>query len=84
MEREELQELYDNGELDDTTTLQQYRDEIHTFTGLHVPRSVAAIEDWWSDNKAVFSRQIKPSKLSEEADDEDNEEQEETEEEGDQ
>ena len=64
MEREELQQLYEDGDLDDPTELQQVRDEIHTYTGLRVPRSVSDIEEWWSNNKAVFARQIKPSELS--------------------
>lgn len=64
MIREELQEKYDEGELDDPTAIQTYRDEIYRFTGLQPPRSMVAIEEWWSDNKSVFSRRIKPSEES--------------------
>lgn len=64
MERQELQNKYEAGELDDPTELQRLRDEIHTFTGLRVPRSVAEIEEWWSRNKSVFSRRVKPSEES--------------------
>lgn len=70
MEREELQQLYEDGDLDDPTELQRLRDEIHTYTGLRVPRSVSDIEEWWSKNKAVFARQVKPSELSEPDEDE--------------
>lgn len=65
MEREELQQLYEDGDLDDPAELQRLRDEIHTYTGLRVPRSVSDIEEWWSKNKAVFARQVKPSELTE-------------------
>lgn len=85
MKRRDLQKLYDDGELDDPTELQRLRDEINTYTGLHVPRSVSQIEDWWADNKAVFARRIKDSSDmtimephieddGEETNDEDNEE----------
>lgn len=72
MERQELQEKYEAGDLDDPTELQRFRDEVHRFTGLQVPRSVAEIEEWWTDNKSVFSRRIKPSDVSQ-ADNQDNE-----------
>lgn len=61
MNRRELKKLYDNDELDDPSELQRLRDEIATYTGLHVPRSVSEIEEWWSNNKAIFSRRIKSS-----------------------
>lgn len=64
MNREELQKMYEEGELDDPTMLQTYRDEIHRYTGLRPPRSMVEIEEWWLDNKSVFSRRIKPSKES--------------------
>jgi hypothetical protein len=61
MDRNELQELYDKGELDSPSELQRLRDEIYQYTGLRVPRSVADIEEWWSSYKSTFSRRIKPS-----------------------
>lgn len=64
MDREELQEKYEAGELDDPTEIQTYRDQIHRYTGLRPPRSMAEIESWWSNNKSVFSRRIKPSEES--------------------
>jgi len=61
MEREELQDRYEAGELDDPVELQRLRDDIYEYTGLQVPRSVAEIEDWWPDYKAIFARRIKSS-----------------------
>ena len=65
MEREELQQLYEDGDLDDPAVHDPAPNEIYTYTGLRVPRSVSDIEEWWSKNKAVFARQIKPSELTE-------------------
>lgn len=70
MDRQELQDKYESGELDDPVVIQEHRDDIHRFTGLKPPRSMAEIEEWWPDNKSVFSRRIKPSDLSEEESDE--------------
>lgn len=71
MDREQLQELYEAGDLDDPVELQRLRDEIHQFTGLRVPRSVSDIEEWWDNYKAIFSRRIKPSdEMVEEIDEE--------------
>jgi len=71
MERQELQERFESGELDEPAELQRLRDDIYTYTGLEVPRSVAEIENWWADYKATFSRRIKPSdEMVEEIDEE--------------
>lgn len=64
MEREKLEQMYEDGDLNNPDELQRLRDEIHTYTGLRVPRSVSDIEEWWSDNKAVFARRIKPTDMS--------------------
>lgn len=69
MNREELEEHYEAGNLDDVTELQRLRDEIYQYTGLTVPRSAADVEEWWRRKKSVFSRRVKPSELSEAASD---------------
>lgn len=74
MERNELKTEYDNGDLDDPSRLQQVRDAVREHTGLHVPRRVGDVEDWWERNKSTVAR-----KLNDEEDGEDDEADEDTE-----
>jgi len=58
MDRQELQEKYEAGGLDDIHSLKAHRTEIREYTGLFVPLRPAEIRSWWAKKKSVFSRRI--------------------------
>lgn len=58
MDRQELQEKYEAGDLNDIHSLKAHRTEIREHTGLFVPLRPAKIRSWWAKKKSVFSRRI--------------------------
>jgi len=62
MNRDELQELYDDGRLDSIHLLRNLRQEIREHTGLEVPFKPEDVHEWWDKKKAVFARKLKEDK----------------------
>lgn len=80
MEKAELLERYEAGDLDNVTTLRSFRDDIRRHTDLEVPRRVGEAEQWWSRNKSVVARRLRgDSEADEETGADDDEETEDTE-----
>lgn len=83
MNKQELLDEYENGELESVARLQNLREPIREYTGKRVPVRPADAEDWWADNKSAVSQKLHTDDESEgdaeipdEVDDEDTEEQE--------
>lgn len=73
MEKEELLDEYEAGDLDSATHLKRRRDAIREHTGLHVPRRMGEIREWWPRNKSVVARRLREEDGEDDSDGADNE-----------
>lgn len=55
-----LYEMLDNGDLDRTDVLYEYRDELNDAIDIPVPRASPGLLNWWRQMKPVVARELKP------------------------
>jgi len=58
MNKQQLREEYENGQLDRPARIRYLSAEIEEHTDLSPPRRPGEIAEWWERKKAVFARRI--------------------------